>query len=266
MHWHLSTVGKIHSRQTVKESPDFISCEKLFRMLRERYKYDTGYHQVTKITLPHSKAKAKIVWNDAKEVITSLLTDPRITDEDYLFFEDNPLASPPERLNFIEDIITGRAYLKTYQKSITKPSEQVLLPVIFYIDAATTGQFADLPVMAVKLTLGIFTRKAREKNYCWRTLGYIPSVMKHKSRGRRIMLDSMHVDGIMAHQDALEDEGIDDDLAVSKAQDFHTMLEVVLKSYIKLQNKGFVWDLPFKGKLYDGVEFVLFTPFIKVDG
>ena len=80
------------------------------------------------------------------------------------------------------------------------------------------------------------------------------------------MLDSMHVDGIMAHQDALEDEGIDDDLAVSKAQDFHTMLEVVLKSYIKLQNKGFVWDLPFKGKIYDGIEFVLFTPFIKVDG
>ena len=34
------------------------------------------------------------------------------------------------------------------------------LPVIFYIDAATTGQFADLPVMAIKITLSIFSRKA----------------------------------------------------------------------------------------------------------
>ena len=53
-----------------------------------------------------------------------------------------------------------------YNKLIKRPGEQVLLPVIFYIDAATTGQFADLPVTAVKITLGIFTRKAREKDFC----------------------------------------------------------------------------------------------------
>ena len=266
MHWHLSTVGKIHPRQTVQQSSDFISREKLFKMLRERYNYDKSCRQVTKITLPHSKAKAQIVWNDAKQVIMSLLTDPRITDDDYLFYEDNPLSSPPERLNFVEDINTGRAYIKTYKKLITRPGEQVLLPVIFYIDAATTGQFADLPVTAVKLTLGIFSRKAREKDYCWRILGYIPAVLKHKSKGRRIMLDSLHVDGVMAHQDALEDEGLADNNAISKAQDFHTMLEVVLKSYVTLQNKGFLWDLPYKGRVFKDIEFVLFTPFIKVDG
>jgi hypothetical protein len=161
---------------------------------------------------------------------------------------------------------TGRAYVKTYKKYITRPGEQVLLPVIFYIDAATTGQFADLPVTAVKITLGIFSRKAREKNHCWRILGYIPAVLKHKSKGRRILLDSLHVDGIMAHQDALEDEGLADNADISKAQDFHSMLEVVLKSYIDLQNTGFFWDLPFKSRLYKDIEFVLFTPFVKVDG
>ena len=266
MHWHLSTIGKIHPTQSERQSSDFISRERLFKQLRKRYKYEESYHHVTKITLPHSKAKAQIVWNDAKEVITSLLTDPRILDNDYLFFGDNPLSSPPERLNFVEDVNTGRAYIKTYQKLITRPGEEVLLPVIFYIDAATTGQFADLPVTAVKLTLGIFSRKAREKDHCWRILGYIPAVLKHKSKGRRIMLDSLHVDGIMAHQDALEDEGGADNNAISKAQDFHTMLEVVLKSYVKLQNTGFVWDLAYKGRVYQNVEFVLFTPFMKVDG
>jgi hypothetical protein len=127
----------------------------------------------------------------------SLLTDPRITDDHYSFWEGNPLSSPPEQSNFIEDMNTGQAYMKTYQTLITKPGKQALLPVIFYIDAATTGQFADLPVTAVKFTFGIFTRKAREKDYCWRILGYIPAVMKHKSKGRRMMLDSLHVDGVL---------------------------------------------------------------------
>ena len=266
MDWHLKTVGNIHPTQTVKQSNDFISRERLFKTLRERYKYDKMYHQVTPITLPHSKAKAQIVWNDAKECISSLLTDPRITDNDYLFFEDNPLASPPEKLKFVEELNTGRAYTKTYKKLIERPQEQVLLPVIFYIDAATTGQFADLPVTAVKFTLGIFNRKAREKDYFWRTLGYIPAVLKHKSRGRRIMLDSLHVDGVMVHQDALEDEGLANDMGVSKAQDFHAMLEVVLASYVDLQETGFFWDLPYKNKVYKDIEFVLFTPFMKVDG
>ena len=195
MHWHLTTVGKIRPMQANSDSSDFIPRHKLFAKLRQRYKYDGLYHQVTKITLPHSKAKAQIVWNDAQEVITSLLTDPRITDDDYLFFEDNPLASPPSRLNFVEDLNTGRAYTRTYQVLITRPGKEGVGPGVFYIDAATTGQFADLPVTAVKLTLGIFSRKAREKDHCWRILGYIPAVLKHKSRGRHILLDSLHVDG-----------------------------------------------------------------------
>ena len=266
MYWHFCQVGAIHPRQTVRQCTQFVTREKLFKRLRERYKYDKGYHNITTITLPHTKAKARIVWNDAREVITSLLTDPRITDDDYTFWEDNPLASPPERVNYVEDLITGRAYMKTYKALIKQPGTQVLLPVLFYIDAATTGQFADLPVTAVKISLGIFSRKAREKDYCWRILGYVPAVMKHKSKGRRIMLDSMHMDGVMAHQDALEDEGIADNDKVEKAQDFHSMLEVVLRSYVILQDSGFVWDLPYKGKWFKDIEFVLFTPFIKVDG
>ena len=80
------------------------------------------------------------------------------------------------------------------------------------------------------------------------------------------MHDSKHVDGFMAYQNALEDEGIADNLEISKAQDFHSMLKVVLKSYIKLQETGFFGDLAYQNKVYKDIEFVLFTPFIKVDG
>ena len=48
----------------------------------------------TKITLPNSKAVADVLWNDAKAAFTSLLSDPRIVDSDYLFFGNNPFAPP----------------------------------------------------------------------------------------------------------------------------------------------------------------------------
>ena len=52
---------------------------------------------------------------------------------------------------------------------------------------------------------------------------------------------------------------------VPKAQDLHCMLDKVFESYIKLQNSGFLWDLYYKNQMYYNAEFVLFTPFIKVD-
>ena len=149
---------------------------------------------------------------------------------------------------------------------ITKPGKQVLLPVIFYLDAANTGHFVDLPITALKLSLGIFNRKARDKNHMWRILGYVPAVSKHKSRGFKIILESHHVDAIMMDQDAQEHEGNKPNTHVAKAQDLHSMLEIIMASYIKLQKTGFVWDLRYQGRLYKDIEFVLFTPFIKVDG
>jgi hypothetical protein len=80
------------------------------------------------------------------------------------------------------------------------------------------------------------------------------------------MLDSLHKNGVMAHQDALQDESLADNVAISKAQDFHTMLKDVLKTYVKIQNTGFFWDLFYKQQWYKDIEFVLFTPFVKVDG
>jgi hypothetical protein len=266
MKWHFDVTGAIHSNQKVTQCSEFVSRDILYQKLRNRYNIGNDSMQLTEISLPHSKSKAKVYWKDAKTEMISLLTDPRINDDDYLFFGNDPLSAPPDNLNYVEDLNTGRAYQKTYLKLIDKPGKQVLLPVIFYIDAANTGQFADLPITAVKFSLGIFTRKAREKDYMWRTLGYVPSVSKHKSKGRRIMLDSLHNDSVMAHPNALQDEGLADDLRVNKAQDYHCLLKIILESYVNLQETGFIWDLCYRNRVYRDIEFVLFTPFLKVDG
>ncbi len=242
MKWHFVANGDIHHSQTVGQSFHYISREKLFKTLRQRYQLTKGLNNTTQIMLPHAKAKATVVWNDAKEQMISLLTDPRITDDDYLFFDDNPLAPPPRNISVIGDLNTGRSYIKTYRKLITDPNKQILLPVIFYIDAANTGQFADLPITALKFSLGIFNRKARDKDYCWRILGYIPAITKHKAQGFKMLQKSMHQDGVISSEFLSEGEESDQDEVVHKAQDFHSMLKIVLKSYISLQESGFVWN------------------------
>ena len=122
-------------------------------------------HKVRKITLPHSKATPDIVCCDAKTAIISLLTDSRMVDDDYLFFDDNPFQPPPDTIDYVKDLNTERAHTDSYRKCTTKPTSQVSLSVIFYIDAATTGQFSNLPVTAVKFALEIFKRKFRDKSH-----------------------------------------------------------------------------------------------------
>lgn len=268
MRWHLESCKKLRPHEKLGSRPEFIGRPTLFSKLLNRYNLVGKVNIVKQITVPSSRAKARIIKNDAKAMLQSLLTDPRIVDDDYLFFNNDPRSSPPDdkEFEYIGDINTGLAYTETYKMLITKPGEQVLLPIIIYLDAAATGQFADLPVTALKFTLGIFNRKAREKPHLWRTLGYLPKISKNRSRGRRKLLESGHVDAMIQHRNMLEGEGnIAGGTDENPAQDLHTMLAEILGQFVEIQNKGFMWDLVYRKTLYEDIEFVPFVPFIKCD-
>jgi len=266
MMWHLLESGHLEDHQTLGDTQAYLSRKLLFKFLGVRYNFDsTKWNIPREITLPSSRAKARIILNDAQAAMQSLLTDPRIRDEDYLFFDDDPFAPPPADLDYLADINTGLSYTKTYERLIRKPGKQVLLPVPFYIDGAATGQFADLKITAVKFTLGIFTRTARKRAHMWRILGFLPDILPKKSRGQRLLINSGHVDGVMAHQNAAPDEGNLNATQRPKAQDFHAMLAEILEGFVTLQETGFIWDLFYKGKLYEGIEFIPYVPFIACD-
>ena len=95
--------------------------------------------------------------------MVQLLTDPRFTDDDFHFFNDDPLAPPTDDLTHIADTPTGSAFRSTYDKLCRGKERKQLMGVMFYIDAAVTGQFAALPVLILKMSLTIFTRDARKK-------------------------------------------------------------------------------------------------------
>ena len=274
MEWHLKETGKLRDHETLGDAIGYHHRATLMKKLLPRYNLLPMVPKEKKVRLPSSRAVVSIPVRDAADCIVSLLTDPRFQDSDYLFFGDDPLAPPPEKVTYLSDLNTGDAYLKSYEKMITH-DRQVLLPVPIYIDGAVTGQFTDLPVTAVKMALGIHSREARDRQYAWRELGFIPVVRKDPARGKKIFQESGHLDShdviVLEGEGDADPEASDSDQdeteedGAVKAQDFHTMLKTILKSFVELQRTGFVWDLMYKGKLYRDIEFVLFVPFVKCD-
>ncbi len=265
MEWHLRATGSLPPHASVGNCLKFKSVKKIFSLLGNRYNMAQKVNIVEEIVLPFSHTKVKIVKNNAEWCVESLLTDPRIVDDDYLFWGNDPLSAPPrwKDIGKIGDINTGKAYVESYAKLIKKPGKQVLLPIILYTDGTATGQFSDLPVTPFKFTLGIFKRKARDRPYMWRTLGYVPKIMNAKSRGKRQLQESGHVESAL--RNVHDDEGLTASNTLVAAQDFHVILEHLLKDFLVIQERGFVWDLFYNGKEYTGVEFVPFVAFIKCD-
>ena len=261
--WHLDN----------QRATKFITRKHLIKKLNERYNMDKAKPvQLTNLRLPFSGSRINLVIQDAKYQIQLLLTDPRIKDNDYLFFDDNPFAPPPNDFTEVADINSGRCYRETYKHLIKDPSKQVLLPIIFYMDGAVTGQFDTLPIHSLKMTLGIFNQVARDKAHTWRSAGYLTSHLKEKTQAEDLILSAEHMDA----QNYLKQETINlfaetsDDLqthhaAASSGQDMHFMLGKMLEPYKELQDAGgFLWKLCYKGKLHD-VHFIPFVMFVKGD-
>jgi hypothetical protein len=76
----------------------------------------------------------------ARALVTSILTDPRLEDKDYLFFDDDPFKPPPISFMSLTSIPAWLA------KTITDPSKQMLIMLPCYIDGATTGQYWICPL------------------------------------------------------------------------------------------------------------------------
>jgi hypothetical protein len=267
MEWHLKETKAIARHETLGKTRKFLTRKRVFKKLLKRYNVNPDLYNITKRrTLPSSKSTVNIICSDARALVTSILTDPRLEDKDYLFFDDDPFKPPPAHLDYVADINTGLTYTETYKKTITDPSKQMLIMLPCYIDGATTGQYSNLPIVQFKLTLGILNQKARDQEIFWRVLGTVPNVEVARSRGRRIMLNSGHADGIMAHQDVLEQEGSrKEGKEVHNSTDYHYMLSVIFESLVQLQKDTMIIDFNYKGKAYKDIQAFFFVPHVKAD-
>ena len=190
-----------------------------------------------KFYLPWSKSKVNVVTNDFCDQLEKILHDPRFNWNDFLFFDDdNPFAPPPENISTIGDINTGEAYLKTYEKLITNPKRQLLVPILFYIDGAVTGQYDKLKVESLQFCPGILNYKAREQSYAWAELGYVANYNKEDSRGKKLLRDSAHMASHSVPLNLAADEGgLNNAKKVNENQDWHSMLDLMLRAIDELR-------------------------------
>ena len=79
LEWHLRETGELRDEtMTLKDTPDCFSRETVMKRLFKRHNCAALTPQIRKVRLPFSKSVASIPVRDAKDVIVSLLTDPRV--------------------------------------------------------------------------------------------------------------------------------------------------------------------------------------------
>ena len=190
MAWHMQNL----------QTKEAITSRALHDRLVSRYNLADTLPIERKITLPYSKLEMKIPCHDAKSMVMCMLTDPRIKDEDYLFFNNNPLEGIPPGFNKLADINSGLCYRETYKQLIEpQPYTQcgrrrILMPFIFYFDGSAIGAYSNLLLQVLKMTVGVFARDYRNKDYAWRPLCYMPSIIKGKGKAKKMVEESNHVD------------------------------------------------------------------------
>ena len=279
MLWHLQENGMLYNFQTLKDYPQFIGRKIMLERLAKRYNFQNKMPYRKKIVLPVSGTAVSLTLHNTKATIQRLLTDPRIEAEDYLFWEEGkPLAPPPEKLEVIRDLNTGRAYLDTYAKMIDPNGREALMPVVIYFDGTAVSHFHNMEVIQVNIALGTYTREARNKDFLWAPLGCIEKISEQGGRGREILKEAQHMATQYLDESDADDLDSDDSqkekvthmsgIGDKNDQDTHAMFACVLEEFVALQDTGFLWDHhdPGTGELTPDIHYKLFVPFFKVDG
>ena len=202
--WHIEYLG---ATKKVEEKT-------LLNRLRKRYNMEATMPYEVKCELPVLGVTLKVPCHDAGAMFCDLLTEPKIQEDDYLFFDDNPAAPPPEEWLELRDINTGLAYRETYNRLI-RPNPitplgriKVLIPVMGYQDATVTGSMTAQNIELLKFTLGIFNAKARDKDHLWRILAAIPEYETDLTKAAAAIARSTHTE---ANCYVTDDESDDDD-------------------------------------------------------
>ena len=294
MEWHFRETGSLQPHQQLASVAEYYSRDCMLHKLALRYnmypkqcleeqmaRKKAGrrkiarpkLHIIRPLTLPGSKSKIDLIQYNFQELVVQLLTDPRLTDEDMLHTNDDPLAPPPDNPTKLGDINTGSCVRETFRKLIKDPSKEMLCPVIWYVDGATVGQFVDHKIEQLKFTLGIFTREARAKDRCWATIGWFPNIRSQSTFGDNLFRESKHDSSQMMPMkegsSGLNGPGSGQAKAKltadEKAMDWNACLDAHLESYRQAERDGMVFDYQYKGILYKNLRIRFFTAFIMAD-
>ncbi len=178
-------------------------------------------------TLPSNRSVTVPTYS-FKEHVCNLLSDQRIMKKENLIFtsrNDNHFYVDSFNNGMYGDIHQSQWWEETVRLMINDPESELLVPVLFYLDALVLDAYGKLSLEPLSFTLGIFRRHLRNQKHAHRTLGFVED------------LDHLH--------------GANQVTPEKKAEDYHFILSIILEDFKKTQLEGgFEWDFVVDGKTY----------------
>lgn len=187
----------------------------------------------TKLKLPSSRAIEVTTFSLRTSIVSILMDRNLMKAENLLIHPEDPFATPIDH-NQLGDVNTGWWYRETVTELCTSDNN-LLLPIILFIDGTTIDKMGKMQVEPVTFTLGILNREMRKLACAWRTLGYVEDL-------KNIVRESVKQNSVNIN-------------TRTKLQDYHAILDHILKDFQHMQGKsgGFKWKLDLNGNQFDVV-------------
>jgi hypothetical protein len=103
---------------------------------------------------------------------------------------DNPLPPPPATVQTIADVNTGQVFRSAQGHLCTRPND-VLCPLIMYLDRICIDQHGCCSLEPGYATLGIWNVATRDKAEAWRPLGYISNLYLLSKNENKFRMNSL---------------------------------------------------------------------------
>ena len=170
----------------------------------------------------------------AVDAIFTLLSNSDILREENLSFPNktNPTIPKqyPTRSNDspISELHHGKWWLESWKKKCEPDSNEIYVPIIFYMDGIVIDQQGTLNLSPLNITLGFFNTETRSKSDAWETIYYQP--------------DNGYQKGLHSREPTPKES----------LTNLHRSLEIALNSFKDLfKSDGIDFDfLPYAGKMW----------------
>ena len=179
----------------------------------------------------------------------------------------DPFVAPTINDPNIGDIHTGRCYRETYEKLVKRKGVDIVFPSVLAMDKTHIDAPGRLQMEPITISHGLLKHSVRRLPIAMRILGYvnhstlaqIPSVSEydpvfncpeHLPKGTHLVKDPLPRNKNVSPATYLLNE-------------YHMQIQFILEEsgYLRLQEKGFRWNLHYNGKVHR-VVFHPYVPFI----
>ena len=210
-----------HRNTFINEIGNKVYGKEVFEMMKPK---------VTNLVLPRG-ATIPVVTFSIKGAITSLLTNANLMRKENLLINSSIPFQTSKVPNILSDINSGWWFYETHKK-FCKNDNDILLPIILFIDGSNVDKNHRLSVEPVTVTLGIFNRSTRNLSEAWRSIGFVENFMNKTTDDVK---PSRHPS--------------------AKIQEYHAVLDHILSEiqYIQGEDSGFHWCLTLDNEVHDVV-------------